>query len=273
MASANEFYSTPLTDPFATPGSATIVNNLQQHQSQPQQQQQQQTRSQTAASSGGAINLYQNPFSSTVWNLPTSMDNDEWILYMQSGGAAGSGLDANGLPVSGNTSSGINNNQNINSSSNSNNINTSNISNNNNTSSNSGTTNANNFQVKMEEGFFKTTADHINTSPLLLDNNAVNLSNMNANSSNSTLGNRMHPLAQSLTRNDLLDATGNMSGGGSVPANQPSQPPHSLSQLSQLSQQAQRQPILPSQGPEFDFFMVGTNEVASTAVATQNWNS
>ncbi|KAF9272810.1 hypothetical protein BGZ68_002077 [Mortierella alpina] len=215
MASANEFYSTPLTDPFATPGSATIVNNLQQHQSQPQQQQQQQTQLQTAASSGGSINLYQNPFSSTVWNLPTSMDNDEWILYMQSGGAAGSGLDANGLPVSGNTSSGINNNQNITSSSNSNNINTSNISNNNNNnnnSNNSGTTNANNFQVKMEDGFFKTTADHTNTSPLLLDNNA-------------------------------------------------------------LSQQVQRQPILPSQGPEFDFFMVGASEVASTAVATQNWNS
>ncbi|KAF9988242.1 hypothetical protein BGZ75_009785 [Mortierella antarctica] len=260
MASASGFYSTPLTDPFATPGSATIVNNLQQQQSQPQQQ----MRSQTAAGNGGSLNMYQNPFSSTVWNLPTSMDNDEWILYMQSGGAVGSGLDANGLSVTGNPSSGNNTtttNHNHNSSNNSN---------------NSGTSNTNDIQVKMEDGFLKSIVDH--TSPLLLDNNAVNLSSMNANSSNSTLGNRMHPLAQSLTRNDLLDVAGNMSGGelaGSVPANQPA-----LSQLSPLSQQAQRQPILSSQGPEFDFFMGGANEVASaavlqsqTTVATQNWNS
>ncbi|KAF9957600.1 hypothetical protein BGZ72_001639 [Mortierella alpina] len=268
MASSHGFYSTPLTDPFATPGSATIVNNLQQqHQPQPQQQ----VRSQTGAESGGSLNMYQNPFSSTVWNLPTSMDNDEWILYMQSGGAVGSGLDANGLPTMGNTSNG-----NTNNSGNSGNSN-------NHNNNNSGASDTDNIQVKMENGLFKSIGDHTNTSPLLLDNNAVNLGSMNANSSNSALGNRMHPLAQSLTRNDLLDVVGPMTSGsrtGSVPANQPSQPPHSLSQLAQLPQQAQRQPLLPSQGPEFDFFMGGTNEVASTAVlqsqttvASQNWNT
>ncbi|KAF9947145.1 hypothetical protein BGZ70_002853 [Mortierella alpina] len=195
-----------------------------------------------------------------------------WVLYMQNGGAVGAGLDANGLDANGLPATGIpgcGNNTNRNA----------NNANSNNNSNNGGASHTNNIQVKMEDGLFKSIGDQNNTSPLLLDNNAVNLSSMNANGSNSTLGNRMHPLAQSLTRNDLLDGVGTMTGGGgssSVPAQQ-----SSLSQLSQLSQQTQRQqPLLASQGSEYDFYMGGTNEVApvtvlqsQTSVATHHWNS
>ncbi|KAF9098710.1 hypothetical protein BGX23_005525 [Mortierella sp. AD031] len=68
-----------LADPFGTPGSATISNN---------------ELPPSPAETDISFNAYQNPFSSSLWGLPTSMDSDEWMLYMQNGGASGqSGMD------------------------------------------------------------------------------------------------------------------------------------------------------------------------------------
>ncbi|KAF9583190.1 hypothetical protein BGW38_010067, partial [Lunasporangiospora selenospora] len=80
--------TTTLMDPFAAPGTATVAGKgLLQSPVEP-----------TAA----PLNAYQNPFSSSLWGLPTSMDTDDWLLYMQNGGGAAAGsvdLGANG-PVS-----------------------------------------------------------------------------------------------------------------------------------------------------------------------------
>ncbi|KAI1318260.1 hypothetical protein EDD11_006956 [Mortierella claussenii] len=68
-------------DPFAAPGSATLITH------NPQQQQQQ-----LPLADQQSINMYQNPFSSSLWDLPTSMDNEEWLLYMQNGGGNTEGV-------------------------------------------------------------------------------------------------------------------------------------------------------------------------------------
>ncbi|KAF8946919.1 hypothetical protein BGZ47_010983 [Haplosporangium gracile] len=65
-----------ISDPFGTPGSATVANNGL-------------PPSPAETDMSFSSNLYQNPFSSSLWGLPTSMDNDEWMLYMQNGGASG----------------------------------------------------------------------------------------------------------------------------------------------------------------------------------------
>ncbi|KAF9377587.1 hypothetical protein CPC16_011752 [Podila verticillata] len=87
------YYSTTPTDPFATPGSATIVDSQGQQQPQPQQQHRPSPDRSTKPEGDNPTfdnQDFQNPFSSTLWNLPTSTDNEEWMLYMQNGGA-GSG--------------------------------------------------------------------------------------------------------------------------------------------------------------------------------------
>ncbi|KAF9928066.1 hypothetical protein FBU30_002666 [Linnemannia zychae] len=70
------------SDPFGTPGSATVINNGL-------------PPSPAETDMSFSANPYQNPFSSSLWGLPTSMDSDEWMLYMQNGGANGqsSGMD------------------------------------------------------------------------------------------------------------------------------------------------------------------------------------
>ncbi|KAG0299887.1 hypothetical protein BGZ97_003493 [Linnemannia gamsii] len=79
--SVNGNNSSTLSDPFGTPGSATITNNGLPP-----------SPAETDMSFGS--NPYQNPFSSSLWGLPTSMDSDEWMLYMQNGGAsAQAGMD------------------------------------------------------------------------------------------------------------------------------------------------------------------------------------
>ncbi|KAG0223681.1 hypothetical protein BGX31_008375 [Mortierella sp. GBA43] len=92
-----------LLDPFATPGSATVTgaNGMQQSamdNSQQRQQQQQQQQS---------LNLYQNPFSSSLWGLPTSMDTDEWMLYVQNSGAGQGGAMDLSVDDQGSTSSSV----------------------------------------------------------------------------------------------------------------------------------------------------------------------
>ncbi|KAG0030216.1 hypothetical protein BGZ82_007525 [Podila clonocystis] len=86
------YYSTALTDPFASPGSATIIDS--QGQPQPQPQHRPSPDHSAVKAEGNPTfdnNAYQNPFSSTLWSLPTSTENEEWMLYMQNGGAGASG--------------------------------------------------------------------------------------------------------------------------------------------------------------------------------------
>ncbi|KAF9960769.1 hypothetical protein BGZ72_005934 [Mortierella alpina] len=144
-------------DPFAEPGSATLVTGGQQDM----------------ADSEASLNMYQNPFSSSLWGLPTSLDNDEWMLYMQNGGANGQaamdlGIDAPSH-LGGNSS-------------------------NTNNGSNNGSRGIDSFS-KVEPRMFADMNSGSNADQ-----------NMSCNGSQSGLGSRMHPLAQSLTRNDLLGA-------------------------------------------------------------------
>ncbi|KAG0205440.1 hypothetical protein BGX28_002970 [Mortierella sp. GBA30] len=148
---------TAAIDPFAAPGSATVATGAQQ----------------SPVESEAPLNIYQNPFSSSLWGLPTSLDNDEWMLYMQSGGA--NNQNAMDLGIDGQSNVAMGNNGNG-----SNSMNESN-------------------GIKAEGEAFRSLTDM--TSVQLSDQNSVNI-----NSSNSTPSSRMHPLAQSLTRNDLLGA-------------------------------------------------------------------
>ncbi|KAF9292087.1 hypothetical protein BGZ68_000074 [Mortierella alpina] len=147
-------------DPFAEPGSATLATGGQQD----------------IADSEVSLNMYQNPFSSSLWGLPTSLDNDEWMLYMQNGGANGQtamdlGVDApsNQGGINSNTSNGII----------------------------AGSRSTDGFN-KMEPSMFAPVPD--------MNSGSNTDQNMNSNGSQSALGSRMHPLAQSLTRNDLMGA-------------------------------------------------------------------
>ncbi|KAF9904802.1 hypothetical protein EC991_002306 [Linnemannia zychae] len=76
VPSDSNFFNSPLIDPFAAPGSASMVDGLP-------------TISPESGQTNGGIALYHNPFAATLWNSPASMDNDEWIMYMQSGGSNG----------------------------------------------------------------------------------------------------------------------------------------------------------------------------------------
>lgn len=79
--SVNDNNASTLSDPFGTPGSATITNSGM-------------PPSPAETDMSFSSNAYQNPFSSSLWGLPTSMDSDEWMLYMQNGGAdVQSGMD------------------------------------------------------------------------------------------------------------------------------------------------------------------------------------
>ncbi|KAG0080067.1 hypothetical protein BGZ92_000782 [Podila epicladia] len=97
------YYSTTLTDPFASPGSATIIDS--QGQPQPQSQHRPSPDNSAVKPEGNPTfdsNAYQNPFSATLWSLPTATHNEEWMLYMQNGGAGASGkVDQHNLKESG----------------------------------------------------------------------------------------------------------------------------------------------------------------------------
>lgn len=142
------YYSTPLIDPFATPGSASVGADSQS-QSHP-----------SPTSSEGSVNMYQNPFSSSLWGLPTSLDNDEWMLYMQSGGGGVNGINGSGgnqLPMNMKPDA---------------------------------------LGQKGSNAMFDPMSDLNSTS--LFDQSSLGLSD------NASRSGRMHPLAQSLTRNDLI---------------------------------------------------------------------
>ncbi|KAF9989356.1 hypothetical protein BGZ75_006645 [Mortierella antarctica] len=147
-------------DPFAEPGSATLATGGQQD----------------VADSEVSLNMYQNPFSSSLWGLPTSLDNDEWMLYMQNGGANGQTAMDLGVDAP-NNQGGINSNMN--------------------NGINSGSRSIDHFN-KVEPRMFASVPD--------MNSGSNTDQNMNSNSSQSALGSHMHPLAQSLTRNDLMGA-------------------------------------------------------------------
>ncbi|KAF9311162.1 hypothetical protein BG003_007700, partial [Podila horticola] len=144
------YYSTPLIDPFATPGSASVGGTDSQSHPSP-------------TSSEGSVNMYQNPFSSSLWGLPTSLDNDEWMLYMQSGGG---GAGTNGA---GNNQLSMNMKPDV-------------------------------LGQKSASAMFDPMSDLNSTS--LFDQGNLGLSD------NTSRPSRMHPLAQSLTRNDLMGENG-----------------------------------------------------------------
>jgi hypothetical protein len=75
-----------LIDPFAAPGSATVVGADSTQQQQPHQPSQTSIDSVQQQQQQQPLNMYQNPFSSSLWGLPTSMDTSEWMIYMQNSG-------------------------------------------------------------------------------------------------------------------------------------------------------------------------------------------
>lgn len=107
--------------------------------------------------------MYQNPFSSSLWGLPTSLDSDEWMLYMQSGGGGVNGV--NGVNGSGNNKLPVNMKPDA-------------------------------LGQKGSNAMFDPMSDLNSTS--LFDQGSLGLSD------NGSRSGRMHPLAQSLTRNDLI---------------------------------------------------------------------
>ncbi|KAF8982571.1 hypothetical protein BGZ46_001036 [Entomortierella lignicola] len=264
VATNPNFYSTPppttplAIDPYAAPGSATVLVNHGDLQHTPVDS----TPSPSAAT--GPL-VYQNPFSSTLWSLPTSMDNDEWMLYMQNGGTSGQGGQA--IPIS-ERSNNTATTPSTTSSTTTNTTTTNTTNNNNSTNSNSGS---------------KALSDH--GSPTLLDNTSVNTNNLN---SGNTANNRMHihPLAQSLTRNDLLSGTGGGASNPTVNTHQnpilasnggyTSQHPNSPTTPQQLHvhQHQRLQPTVSSN--DYAFFLSSTNGAAPlqpTVVSNHSWNT
>ncbi|KAF9187190.1 hypothetical protein BGZ50_002047 [Haplosporangium sp. Z 11] len=139
-------------DPFAAPGTATVPAGAQ-----------------SPAESDSSFNsLYQNPFSSSLWGLPTSMDNEEWMLYMQNGGANGqNNMD---LSVDGH---------------------------------NTAMTGSNDSEsIKTEPGMFDQLSDLSSSS--LMDHSGIGMDINNTANNNSGSSGILHPLAQSLTRNELM---------------------------------------------------------------------
>ncbi|KAI8595277.1 fungal-specific transcription factor domain-containing protein [Dissophora ornata] len=173
-------------DPFATPGSATVgTNSAQQSPVETEQP---------------LSNAFQNPFSSSLWGLPTSMDSDDWIRYMQNGG--GTGESVLGLGVDGQNSVNSNNNNNNN---NNNNSGSSNLSNGNSMSGGNkpeGGASGGAMLGPLSE-FHSGLLDQSN---IHMTTNNPNISNNNNNTTSSN--NRMHPLAQSMTSQELMAGTG-----------------------------------------------------------------
>ncbi|KAG0235732.1 hypothetical protein BGW42_004782 [Actinomortierella wolfii] len=69
-------FTTAANDPFGVPGSATLSTGVSQPPLQGQIVSEQ-------PMSESPLTAIQNPFSSSLWSIPTSMDNEEWMLYMQ----------------------------------------------------------------------------------------------------------------------------------------------------------------------------------------------
>jgi hypothetical protein len=153
VPSDSTFFNSPLIDPFASPGSASVVGGVP-------------TISPESQNTTGGITLYHNPFAATLWNSPTSMDNDEWSMYMQSGGSASQLKSIDGSSTSP-------------------------------TGCNGGSA----ASIKLENGL-----------PALAENNSLGMSHSNASNSGLHHANRLHPLAQSMTRNDLMNSEGEASG-------------------------------------------------------------
>ncbi|KAF9997580.1 hypothetical protein BGZ79_008736 [Entomortierella chlamydospora] len=232
------FYSTPpsatpLTiDPYATPGAATVMADHGDLQHTP-------VEAAAAAATAGSLNLYQNPFSSTLWSLPTSMDNDEWMLYMQNSNS--------------NSSQAIPINERSNSNNNSNNINGGN--------------------KALSDHGSPTLLD--NTSVNL---NSPNISNNStANPQGNRL--HIHPLSQSLTRSDFLSGTGegNISNVSATVGSPSIQQQQLHAHRHQRLQQPQ-QPLLQSQTTpnEYAFFLGAANvstPLQQTVVSNQSWNA
>ncbi|KAG0256352.1 hypothetical protein BGZ95_005522, partial [Linnemannia exigua] len=149
-SSANS--TTTFNDPFGTPGSATVTNNGL-------------PPSPAETDMSFNSNPYQNPFSSSLWGLPTSMDSDEWMLYMQNGGASSSGSAQSGLDLS---------------------------------AESAGSTSG----LKTANEMFGPIPDL--TSNSFMDTNNVNMNMGNMNNSNLAPNSKSHPLSQSLTSNDLM---------------------------------------------------------------------
>ncbi|KAF9433603.1 hypothetical protein BGZ76_009234 [Entomortierella beljakovae] len=244
--------STPLSlDPFATPGAVSVIvdNSELSHT----------LVDSSSTAPATPMNLYQNPFSSSMWSLPTSIDNDEWMMYMQNGSTS-----ATAFPI---------------------------------------------HERNMNSGSNKTLLD--NGSPTLLDNASINPNNPSSSTTN-LHGNRTHshPLAQSMTRSDIISIVGSdrsndiatpvvassnlliagsyssqNSSTGSPTAQQP--PPqlhsHNNPRLQQQlhhhhPQQQQQQPLLQSQAPtnEYAFFLNSSNGAAplqQTVASNHSWNA
>ncbi|KAG0355200.1 hypothetical protein BGZ54_001257 [Gamsiella multidivaricata] len=212
-------------DPFAAPGSATVTTpNLQQSPIQAEQK----------------LNLYQNPFSSSLWGLPTSMDTDEWMLYMQNSGSDGENILNLGIDTQGNDDNNGNN-------------------------------------TRPENPMFGPLTD-INSGGMN-QNHSVGMA-ANSTISNCSTPNRTHPLSQSMTSNDLLggaDQSGIINSpnttrplSSSIPAYTISMSEPSMSAAGQapvstasiLSAHAQQHPVtsqalLTTQQPSDLFFLNG----------------
>ncbi|KAG0379467.1 hypothetical protein BGX24_000284 [Mortierella sp. AD032] len=143
--------TTTLNDPFGTPGSATVTNNGL-------------PPSPAETDMSFNSNPYQNPFSSSLWGIPTSMDSDEWMLYMQNGGANSSSAQS-GMDLS---------------------------------AESAGSTPG----LKTASEMFGPIPDL--TSNSFMDSNNVNMNMGNMNNSNLAPNSKSHPLSQSLTSNDLM---------------------------------------------------------------------
>ncbi|KAF8943465.1 hypothetical protein BGZ47_005412 [Haplosporangium gracile] len=157
VPSDSNFFNSPLIDPFASPGSASVVDGLP-------------TISPETGNTTGGITLYHNPFAATLWNSPTSMDNDEWIMYMQNGGSNGQLRSNDGSSTSP-----------------------------------SGANGGGKAGIKLENGL-----------PTVAENNPLVMNHSNASNSSLIHASRLHPLAQSMTRNDLMDSESEASGSDAV---------------------------------------------------------
>ncbi|KAG0310519.1 hypothetical protein BGZ99_000332, partial [Dissophora globulifera] len=160
---------------FVVPGSATVTNG--ELQDSPIE---------------SPVNSFQNPFSSSLWGLPTSMDPDDWMLYMQNGGGASdNGLDL-GLEGDGGGNSQQGGGTNIN------NANRSGLA---------------NLLKADNPGFFRPPTE-FNSG--LADQNGINMVTSAGNAGSQATSVRSRPLTQSMSSQDLLASSvaGAGLGGG-----------------------------------------------------------
>ncbi|KAF9114463.1 hypothetical protein BGX27_010774 [Mortierella sp. AM989] len=229
-------------DPFAVPGSATLGSNVLQQQQQ----------NITPIEAQQPLDVYPNPFSASLWALPSSMDNEEWMQYMQNNG--GNSEHALGLSVqSGGYSNSHNNIRNDGVSSNSN-------------------SNDNSIGIKSEATMYNSIGpDHGSGS---LDQNSANgmaVNGVSGNNFGNGGNNKLHPLAQCLTRSELLGGGGD-SGEADCNITRADTPvsvqdhPSPANQLSTSNQQQQQQQhtINQQQQPSEFYFMNGTMSMGNT---------